>query len=444
MKKVFSIIKDKKIFKTGDTIGVAVSGGLDSMGMLHFLNENKEFWDIEVVAINVDHCIREKSSQDSFFVQDFCRNNHIRCHRFRVDALKIAREKNMGVEEAAREARYGVFDALIKKGIVDKICIAHHLIDQAETIILNIFRGAGLSGAGGMDYIRGQYVRPFLDLSKEEIAAYAYKNMVPHVEDESNHDSVYNRNFLRNEIFPKLRQRWPGIDQNIVSFGKSCKQDDKYIMSQATTDAIIVEANLVKIPLNYFIYHPSVTYRIISYALQKIGAYYDIERKHIELIKNLANAANGKKLDLPNGLTAIKEYEYISITQKEKQVIAEQYKFGTGKFNFADIFEISTRRTKKLNLENDVQLIDCKKLPKTAVWRVREKGDSFEKFGGGTKPLRAYLIDKKVPARLRDKLPVLADENEVYVILGVEISDKVKIDHETTFAYAISHKSLQK
>ncbi|NCC55570.1 MAG: tRNA(Ile)-lysidine synthetase, partial [Erysipelotrichia bacterium] len=112
---------------------------------------------------------------------DYCRENHIRCHKFRVDALKIAKEKNMGIEQAAREARYGVFDALLKKGIVDKIALAHHLSDQAETIILHILRGSGLTGAIGMDYFRGakgEYIRPFLDLSKQEILSYSYKGIL--------------------------------------------------------------------------------------------------------------------------------------------------------------------------------------------------------------------------------------------------------------------------
>ena len=154
MEEVLNAINENHLVKRGETIGVAVSGGIDSMSLLHFMNEQKEKLDIDVVAITVDHCLRENSFGDSVFVQDWCKKHGIYCHRFSVDANKIANEKNIGIEQAAREARYGVFDALLKKGIVDKIALAHHVSDQAETILLHILRGAGLTGASGMEYIR--------------------------------------------------------------------------------------------------------------------------------------------------------------------------------------------------------------------------------------------------------------------------------------------------
>lgn len=443
MEKVFKAIKDNKMFASGDVVGVAVSGGIDSMSLLHFLNENKEMFDIDIVAVTVDHCIRENSAADNEFVIDYCRKNRIRCHKFRVDALKIAQEKNIGIEQAAREARYGVFDALVKKGIVDKIALAHHISDQAETIMLHILRGAGLSGATGMEYVRNYYVRPFLDLSKDEVSMYAYRNEIPNVEDETNGDSSYSRNFLRNEIFPKLRQKWPTVEQNLINFGKACKEDDDYISSQLTIDAVIVAENLVKIPLNYFIFNPSLINRTIIYALNKAGITCDIERKHITMIRNLATAENGKKINLPNGTVAIKEYEYITIITKTKNVIAEQYSFGIGKIDFSGLYEITCKRTKNFTFDKNVQLLDTKKIPSNAVWRVREKGDTFEKFGGGTKPLRSYLIDKKVPSRERDIIPVLADGNKILVILGVEISDSVKLDKNTKMAYAVTYTKTQ-
>lgn len=442
MDKVLDLIKEQDLISPGDVVGVATSGGIDSMSLLHFLNSNKEKLDIEIVAIHVDHCIREVSYRDAEFVAEYCRNNRIRCHKFRVDALKIAEEKNIGIEQAAREARYKVFDSLVSKGIVDKIALAHHESDQAETILLHIFRGSGLSGASGMDYKRGAYIRPFLDLSKDEVNRYAYMNELPYVEDETNADSSYSRNFLRNEIIPKLKTRWPGLEQNIINFSKACKEDDDYIMSQSTFDAVMVDANAVHIPLIYFVYPASIVNRVIMYSLNKIGINCDIERKHIAMIRNLSTADNGKKVNLPNGAVAIKEYEYLTVITHTKTVVADRYPLETGKLNFADLYEINVKRTKSMSITPGVQLLDCAKVPKKAIWRVREKGDMFTKFGGGTKTLRTYLIDKKVPSRLRDTLPVLADGNNILAILGVEISDTVRVDKDTKMSYAITYKKL--
>lgn len=444
MEKVFEVIRKNKLMLRGETIGVGVSGGEDSMALLHYLNSIKEDLDIDLVAITVDHGLRANGDSDCEFVMNYCKENRIRCHKFKVDSNKIAKEKNLGIEQAAREARYGVFEALIKKGIVDKIALAHHMGDQAETILLHILRGAGLVGAAGMELVReGVYIRPFLNVSKDEIVKYLYENGIENVEDETNADSTFSRNYIRNKIMPLLRKKFPAVDQNLVNFGKACKEDDEFISKQANFDAIISDNNIVRLPLNYFIYSQSLTSRMIIKALSSLGVVSDIERKHIKLIIELATGENGKKIDLPHNVTAIKEYEYITLTRKVKKVITDEFPIKVGKIKFAGQYEIETKRTKMFMLRPGIQLMDTKKIPSGAVWRVRQKGDRFEKFGGGTKPLRTYMIDKKIPARLRDSLPVLAKDNEIYCILGVEISDKVKVDETTAMAYSVTFKEIK-
>jgi len=443
-KEVFEFIKEKKLFSPGDVIGIAVSGGADSMSLLHFLSQNAENLDISVVAITVDHMLRGESSVgDAQFVKDWCRENGIVCLKFSVDAGRIAKEKNIGIEEAAREARYGVFDKLLQENKVDKIALAHHMSDQVETILLHILRGAGLSGASGMDYSRnGLYIRPFLNVSKEEILKYCAVNYVEFVDDESNFDIKYNRNFLRNKIIPELKKRFDGMEQNLVNFGQSCREDNDFILSQVSHEGILASENVVKIPLIYFYYQSSVINRIIFNALSKINVFHDIERKHIELIKELSHGENGKKISLPNNIFAQKEYEYLTLFREEKEVLAEEYPFVVGKTNFANLFEITVKRTKKFNFSKGFSYIDIAKLPKDAVWRTRKTGDVFTKFGGGTKPLKNYLIDVKIPVRLRDTLPVLASGNEIYCVLGSQISEKVRVDDNTKMSFVISKQDL--
>ena len=144
MDRILDYIKANKLIKQGEIIGVATSGGRDSMALLHFLNENKESLECQVIAINIDHCIREHSFADSAFVMDYCKENNIKAYSFKVDAVKLAREEKLSIEAGARKARYNTFEALIERGLVDKIALAHHLYDQAETILLNLLRGCGL------------------------------------------------------------------------------------------------------------------------------------------------------------------------------------------------------------------------------------------------------------------------------------------------------------
>ena len=224
MDSVKQTIKKHSLIKSGEIIGVACSGGADSMSLLHYLSENKEEYDIEVVAININHNIRENSSADSAFVSDYCKEHHIKCYKFNLDVFKLMQERNLTLEEAARVARYTMFDSLLSRGIIDKIALGHHISDQVETVLLNIFRGTGLNGASGINFVRGKYIRPLLDTTKDEILAYIHENELSYVDDETNFENDANRNYLRNTLMPIIRKRWPNVEQNILSFSKICKK----------------------------------------------------------------------------------------------------------------------------------------------------------------------------------------------------------------------------
>ena len=433
-------ITKNKLFKAGEIIGVGCSGGSDSLALLHYLAKHQEKFDIEVVAIHVDPQIRENSYIDADFVKDICKQIGVRFYKFRVDVPKIAKEKGQGLEEAAREARYGVFKALIQKGVIDKVALAHHAQDQAETILMHIFRGSGLAGAKGMTPISEKiYVRPFLEVSKDEIYQYLNENRLEYCEDYTNEDNSYNRNFVRNVLLKEITTRWPNAVQSIVNFGKAVKEDDEYINKQIFDGAVMTEDNLVKIPTSYFLYENAIVSRIIFKALKSIGVTKDIERRHIALICELANKGeNGKKISLPFDIVAIKEYHYLTIYNNFKEEVVFEAPFKCGEFDVPNFGKLVVNRVKDFDVKEGL-ILDYRKVPKDAVWRFRKEGDVFTKFGGGSKKLKAYMIDKKIPSRLRDSIPVLASGNEVYAIAGVEISDKVKVEDVPT-AYLITTK----
>ena len=442
MDKIINDINKYGIINKGDKIAVACSGGKDSMALLHYLLSKKDELGIELFAVNVDHCIREVSAQDSKFVAGYCEKHNIKLYSFKVDAKAFSEDKKLTLEQGARECRYRVFKSLVTKGVVDKIALAHHLQDQSETILLNIFRGTGIAGAGGMDFKRDDiYVRPMLNVSKNEIVAYVSSNEIPYVEDETNQDNDYNRNYIRNQLMPLIRNRWPNADALIASFGQNCKQDEDYIQSNIAKEAIINEEGIARVYTSYFVYHDSYVFRLILRAIKSIGISQNIERKHLKLIKAMAvESDNGTKISLPNGLTVIKEYNYITFTNRNIKISTKTYPFTKGKIDVTGFGVVDTVVTKKLNLSEYTHLIDATKIPKDAIWRFRKDGDMFEKFGGGSKSLSDYLIDKKVPIRLRNLTPVLARGNEIYVIAGIEISDKVKVDKDTKIAYGINVK----
>jgi tRNA(Ile)-lysidine synthase len=442
MEHILLNIKKHNLIKSGETVAVACSGGKDSMALLHYLWNNRKEIGCNIVAINVDHDIRENSADDSSFVKNFCKKNGIEVYSFKVNAVQFAEDNKLSIEQAARECRYKVFEGVVAKGIASKIALAHHLQDQAETILLNLFRGTGIAGASGMDYIRDDiFIRPMLNTAQTAIMAYMGSNEIPFVEDETNADDEYNRNYIRNKIMPLLRSRWQGVDKSLVNFGNNCREDEKYIQSTISKDSIIVEDGLARVNASYFVYPDSYVFRLILTALKKIGVTTNIETKHLKMIKSMAiEAENGTKISLVNGISVIKEYNFITFTNRRIKASHKKYKFTKGKLDISGFGLIDTVPTRKFEVDKYTHLIDAGKLPKTAEWRFRKDGDMFEKFGGGTKSLSDYLIDKKVPVRLRATTPVLADGNEILIIAGVEISKKLKVDKETKAAYGITVK----
>ncbi len=436
MEKILEFIKKNKLIKAGQVIGVGVSGGIDSMCLLHFLNANKEALDIDVVAIHINHGIREESDDEARFVLQKCREMGVRVYKFSIDSPKIAKDRKLSLETAAREGRYGVFEALVKKDIVDKIALAHHQSDQAETILMHIFRGCGVAGARGMEPVRDKiYIRPMLPVSKEEIEEYASINNIEFVEDSSNRDNAYARNYVRNVIMKDILKKWPNAIEAINNFASAVCDDDDYIKARLDTNALIVDNKIVQMPCSYFYASSSIYTRIVFKALQLIGVKKDIERKHIEMIKDLAvNLENGKKIKLPFDVLVSKEYDYLTFENNyvEKPMLSKALK--CEEFEAPNFGTINIKRIKKekMNTAENALYFDYRKVPKDARWRYREEGDMFEKFGGGTKKLKSFLIDKKIPVRLRDFIPVLASKNEVYVIAGVAISEKVRVDDVPT------------
>lgn len=443
MEEVLEYIKQNKLIKAGEIIGVACSGGRDSICLLHYLNSIKSDLDFEVVAINVDHSIRANSALDTEFVMQFCKENKIRAYKFKAEAIKVAKEEKLTLEQAARKVRYGIFETVIKKGLVDKIALAHHMNDQVETILLNIFRGSGLTGAKGMEPVRDEiYIRPMLNTPREEIMSYLDENSLEYVDDETNQDNTYTRNYIRNIIMPALRKQFKSVDKNIINFSKICKQDDEYINAQIDTSTMIEEKDIVKVPLNYFYQDKAIVNRILMQVFAKFSKQ-DIERRHINMVRDFAlEANNGNMINLPFKIKVLKEYDYIVIGDIKKQDVTGEYEFRSGKLKIENYGVIRSTSSKVLTEPKMHQhIIDADKLPTHAVWRFKQIGDTFAPLGmGGSKKLKEYFIDKKIPQRMRDSIPVLAVGNKILAVADIEIADEIKVTENTQHYYKINYE----
>ncbi len=213
---------------------VALSGGVDSISLLHKLCELRTRYDLNIVALNVDHQIQPESEQ-------WMRHCQAQCNEFEVPIKTVSltlRESGHGQEAAARQARYDWFRSQV--GPADVLVMAHHMGDQVETVLLRLFRGSGLLGLGAMHEMRkfglGWLARPLLKVSKEEIVAYVRENDLRYIEDPSNFDIHIDRNFVRHELLPLIRSRWSGVDQTISRSSDHLKSIQSSLDKSARSD----------------------------------------------------------------------------------------------------------------------------------------------------------------------------------------------------------------
>lgn len=422
---------NESLLNYGNIVGVGVSGGKDSMALLHWLAANAKRLNIKIIAINIDHGIRGESSQrDSMFVRDYCKENGIPCQCYKTDCKPFL--QNASFENAAREARYKIFYNIIKLGQADYIATAHHSLDNAETVLLHILRGSGLKGASGIAQITPQkIIRPLLNTDKQSIDDYIAEHNIPFVTDETNFKTDYSRNFLRLHILTEIIKKFPSAINNINKFSRHVARDDKFIEKHVPRP--VIKNREAFIPIEHFENDDTLINREIIIALKELGIVSDIESVHIELIKNLKNAKTGSKLNVKHGIIAIKTYKGIILTSNNTPAFKFCTPFTVGIIKLPNgILEIERTDSPK------GLYIDIDKLPDNTVIRYRQSGDIFEKFGGGgTVSLKEYLIDQKIPAIMRNSLPLIAWENQIYAIIGVAISDRAKVTDDSKNIYEL-------
>ena len=423
------------LFNKGETIAVALSGGKDSVALLYSLLSVKDKLGIIVKAVNIEHGIRGATSKrDSMFVADLCQKLSVPLKTYQLDCVKFSEENRYGIEEGARIARYDCFKSAIGEGFCDKVATAHHLSDSVETLLFNLFRGASLSGMTGIKSERnnGKIIRPFADTPKSEIEKYVADNGLPFVDDETNFESVYSRNYIRNEIMPVVSARFPEAEKSIGRVSKIAESENDFL-EELAKKSLTRDGNAYVISIDT----PDCIFaRSVVLAMKSLGIAKDYVKLHVDAVLSLKNLVNGSKISLPRNVYAAREYDKIAIYKAVKsdgnfeKPFALGYIDGAiGKLSFGEINE-KEKNVNELKYGRSL-VFDLNKLPKSAVIRYKRSGDYFKKFGGGRKKLNDYFTDKKIPLRLRDSIPLVCAGSEVYIICGIEISDLIKVDKGT-------------
>ncbi len=408
-------------------VAVALSGGSDSVALLHYMKSQADMYRYTLKAINVEHGIRgENSIKDSLFVKNLCEKLSIPLKTFSVDAPTFSKENKYSLEEGARILRYNCFLRAISEGFCDLVATAHHESDNFESLLFNLFRGSGLSGVSGINEIQNNgIIRPLLKTSKEEILNYVKENCLEFVTDNSNLDDKYTRNYLRLNIIPEIKKIFASSEKSASRFCEIATLENDFLQKEAEKTLNFCE-NKVEISIPC---HKAIFNRAVILALKYLGVKKDWEKVHLDACYSLLDKENGKSINLLDGVVAIKEYDKI-VLYKPQNFNKKETTFSINKISFLDKTILVEKVCSPIELK-DGFYADLDKIPASAVIRTKKESDTFTKFGGGTKSLGDYLTDKKIPLRERNSLPLLCYGKEVLAIFGVAISDKIKVDEKT-------------
>lgn len=400
------------------TLAVAVSGGADSMCLLTVLSAMKNV-EFKVIALNVEHGIRgENSIKDSALVLEYTKKLGITCITKSINTLEYHLSHKVSLEMAGRILRYRFFDEVLEKKQADYILLAHHLDDLTETIIMRIFRGTGLEGLKGIQN-RDRYLRPLLKVTKAEIYDYVAKNDVPYREDESNADINYTRNFVRNELLPKVETRWKDYRKSLLKLSERANENENFLMTLAPKPTVVDNAVCLKID-ELTNSHIVLQKFAIRQAVNVINGGVDFEESNLNDVLALINLTNGARVDLANGIRASKEYDLL-VFEEYQPIEFETVPFRVGEFTIG-----KDRWSVEKYTGNGIRF-DVNKIPESAVIRLRESGDVFTRFSGITTSLGDFYTDKKVSKRLRERYPIIAVDSTV-LVTPVEISRSVMVD----------------
>ena len=428
----------------GKRVCVAISGGVDSTALLHYLKSCESQVGFSLSAVHCEHGIRgEESLLDQAFVQELCQKWDVPLFVFSNDCPKRAKREKVSLETAARNFRLESFASLIKENKVDFIATAHHVSDEAETVLFRLARGTSLSGVKGMEARSGYLIRPFLDWTKEEILSYAKKNNLSYRSDSTNFQTDATRNKLRLKVFPALEETVQGASVNLARFARYAAEDDEFLKEQSK---LLLSLTSKGKPLVQFSEKKPLFRRACLMAMKELGIEKDYTSAHLESVFCLQQSERGAKIHLPQGVIAQKSESGIEFFLQKDEEILPPFPQTEKTFDLSGFdggrYVVNVSLTPPQTEEIKVLRVDGDKLPKNAVFRFREDGDVIKSFGG-SKSLKKFFNEKKIPVKERAFLPLIAekDASEVFVVCGVEISERVKITKETQ---SVLYITLQK
>lgn len=446
--KVLEIIRKFNMINNGDNIVVGFSGGADSTCLVWLLNKLKDEIPFKLYAIHVHHGLRgEEADRDAKFAENFCADLGVECQIIYRDISNEAKKLKISEEEAGRKARYDIFDQKIAELKGGKIAVAHHMNDQAETILFNIIRGSGLKGIGGMRPVRDNIIRPLIECSRQEIENYCINNSIEYMKDHTNELEQYTRNKIRLNLIPYIEENFnPSFIKQLTKMAELIREDEAYIQKSVEEEyqRIVIKKTHDKFLLDIELLlstHPTIRNRIYRKVITDLGiGLKDIESKHIRMIDKLLYGDTGKCFDLPNRLYIEKVYQQLSMSTVKPIKIEWEYDISNiNEKLYIKEMGIHVKLSKFYN-NNYINFpkkiytkwFDYDRIIYNLSIRNRRQGDFIYLKGvNGKKKLKDFFVDSKIPRNERDRVPLLADGQNIIWAVGYRMNENYKVTEHT-------------
>ncbi len=462
LKKVSQTIADNDLISDGDSVLIALSGGPDSVALLRLLVALRRRMNLRLAAVYVNHQIRPRAAKrEEQFCQQLCDLYNIDLTLVSEDIPVLAASEKRGIEETARDFRYGILERIADLDGHERIAVGHHADDRVETVLFRLFRGSGRSGLTGIPVSRGRIIRPLLYLTRSEIISYLKRIDQSYCEDRSNRNVEYSRNFIRHRLLPQIRERLnPQVDAALISFSEIVTSEEQFL-EKLVTKAVrqlvkITPGGKLELDLSVFNgYNLWLRRRLLRRCLKALSPHsLPPERAVVDRLDRFSREG-GKEFSLPQRVRAVIVGEKLllyrpgGVTFDERLIPGKSLCLTCPRIRFQS--RLTGRRAESVLREkrSGAVMLDWHKLvPPVSVRNVRT-GDRFRPLGlKGSKKVGDYLTDRKVPRVYRDEIPVLCDHKGIVWLVGYEIADRVKVDASTrevlTVEFDIRRRSAAK
>ncbi|ENH97637.1 cell-cycle protein [Gracilibacillus halophilus YIM-C55.5] len=440
--EVMSFIQKHQLLHKGATVLVGVSGGADSLLLLKYFQLLQKQWDLHVIAVSVDHQLRGKDSQnDLYYVRDICDRWQIPFIGEAVDVKARKRQYKEGTQLAARHLRYQVYAEKMAETKADYLALAHHGDDQLETVVMRVVQHATPSLLQGMPvkrpFAKGFLIRPFLCLSKKQIYTYCHQLGIDPVEDPSNQETYYTRNFFRHQVVPMLKQKNPSVHRNVQQITERLTEDESYLQGEAKKafDNIMrlsQHPRQASFHVSEWLGYPNALQRrcfhlLLNYLYQETPKNLSVQHEEAFLSIIAKNKAN-VYYDFPQGLQMYKSYDMVFVyfhkAKLPKSFVPSVVEI-PGWTPLPDGGYLKASILQQCPVQRQVK--DQLLLPYhyTSTFplqvRTRQPGDRMKVKGlGGHKKVKDIFIDEKIPLQERDTWPVILNRHgEIIWLIGL-------------------------